>query len=216
MIVGAFEFTIFYGCMGSEKSFEVIRYLRDYSYDHPDKVLAFKPYLKDTEEGKWIVSRKRKDVRFPSAPIPYNQPERILELVQEHTSRHQMKLSDLSLIGYDELQFFTPQIVKVIQELSQYVSQVGDGLNTDYKNAPFGVMPELIAIAECSHHLTGFCSVEGCTARSTKTFRDPRAGRAQVVLGNIDVYLPMCKKHYFQAINQGLDGLKIRQINTEI
>ena len=83
--------------------------------------------------------------------------------------------SDVEVVGIDEAQFFDDTIVEVAQTLADKgIRVIVAGLDTDFTGKPFGPMPAL------SHRLT----------KSDKL----------VVLGEKDLYEPLCRHCYNEAI----------------
>src|SRR5258708_20300606 len=74
------------------------------------------------------------------------------------------------VIGIDEVQFFTPGIVVVIDALVERGTRVVvSGLDQDFRGLPFGSMPELLCRAELVDKLQAVC--HRCAGHATMTQR---------------------------------------------
>jgi len=73
------------------------------------------------------------------------------------------------VVGIDEAQFFTGELVPVIRELLQNKKRViVAGLDLDFRGEPFGIMPTLLALADEVTKLHAICSVCGNIATKTQ------------------------------------------------
>lgn len=78
-------------------------------------------------------------------------------------------ISEVQVIGIDEIQFFSNEILPVIQELiacGKYV--IAAGLDLDFRGVPFGCMPALLALADNVTKLKAVCVVCGNDAQFTQ------------------------------------------------
>jgi thymidine kinase len=67
----------------------------------------------------------------------------------------------------------------------------------DYLGKPFGQMPNLLAIADYITKLHAICVKCGNIASFSHRIA---AKSGQVLLGEKDIYEPLCRKHYFEAM----------------
>ena len=107
---------------------------------------------------------------------------------------------DTQVIGVDEAQFFDESLIQVAQELADKGKRVIiAGLDTDYMGKPFGPIPGLMAIAEDVQKVHAICVKCGNLAnhshRLTKSHK-------LVVLGEKDVYEPLCRQCFNEALAQ--------------
>jgi thymidine kinase len=107
-----------------------------------------------------------------------------------------LKLSkDAQVVGIDEAQFFSSEIIDVCNELANNGKRViVVGLDQDYKGVPFEPMPHLLSIAEYITKSLAICVECGNPADRTqrKTVLAER-----VVVGAADIYEARCRKcHY--------------------
>ena len=116
---------------------------------------------------------------------------------------------ETQVIGIDEAQFFSEKLIAVAQELADRGKRVIiAGLDTDYMGKPFGPIPGLMAIAEDVQKVHAICVKCGNLAnhshRLTKSHK-------LVVLGEKDVYEPLCR----QCFNEALAAEKSGETSAE-
>jgi thymidine kinase len=167
------------GCMFSGKTEELIRRLRR-AQIAKQKVMIFKPQIDTRYSEGSIVSHN--DQSLPSTQIK-----------DIHDA---LKLSkDAQVVGIDEAQFFSSEIIDVCNELANNGKRViVVGLDQDYKGVPFEPMPHLLSIAEYITKSLAICVECGNPADRTqrKTVLAER-----VVVGAADIYEARCRKcHY--------------------
>jgi len=167
------------GCMFSGKTEELIRRLRR-AQIAKQKVKTFKPHIDKRYSDNSIVSHSEQSL--PSILI--NDINEIKELIE-----------DAQVIGIDEAQFFSNDLVDVCNELANNGKRViVAGLDQDYKGVPFEPMPQLLAVAEYITKSLAICVACGNPADRTqrKTVLEGR-----VVVGTSDIYEARCRKcHY--------------------
>ncbi len=139
--------------------------------------VVFKPAL-DTRDEHTVV-KTHDGVTVKATTIPHDEPERIFDLVSGHDT-----------IGIDEVQFFSPAVVSVCEELVRMGKKVYvAGLDMDYTGKPFGCVPKLLAVSTRVEKVTSICS--SCGDYATRTQRvDDQEGL--VVIGGSDVYQARC------------------------
>ncbi|PIW70648.1 MAG: thymidine kinase [Ignavibacteriales bacterium CG12_big_fil_rev_8_21_14_0_65_30_8] len=167
------------GCMFSGKTEELIRRLRRAKIAKQN-VKIFKPKIDNRYSGTNIVSHSEQ--ALPSILI-----EDINEIF-EHSKEAQV-------IGIDEAQFFSNDIINICNQLASDGKRViVAGLDQDYRGNPFEPMPNLLAIAEYITKTLAIC-VE-CGNPADKTQRKT-ASSERVVVGASDIYEARCRKcHY--------------------
>jgi len=107
--------------------------------------------------------------------------------------------SEAEVIGIDEAQFFDDELVNVCNTLANNgVRVIIAGLDMDYKGVPFGPIPKLLAIAEHITKVHAICVRCGDIAQYSfrKTINENL-----VLLGEKDLYEPLCRACYLDAIN---------------
>jgi thymidine kinase len=104
------------------------------------------------------------------------------------------QLSEVEVIGIDEVQFFDPAIIPLAVELIALGKRViMAGLDTTFSAEPFGPVPNLMAIADTVTKLSAVCMVCGAAAIHTQ-----RLGQSQelVVVGAAGLYEARCRAHF--------------------
>jgi thymidine kinase len=123
------------------------------------------------------------------------------EIAGEHARRA------VSCVLLDEAQFLTPaqveQLAAVVDRLS--VPVLCYGLRTDFRGELFPGSARLLAIADELSELKTICH---CGRKATMVVRvgpDGTVERAgeQVEIGGNERYLPLCRRHFFDAIGRG-------------
>lgn len=167
------------GCMFSGKTEELIRRLRRAKIAKQN-VKIFKPRIDNRYSHSDIVSHSEQSL--PSILI-----DDINELLKYS--------DDAEVIGIDEAQFFSSDIVGICNQLADEGKRVIiAGLDQDYKGIPFEPMPQLLAIAEYITKTLAICVV--CGNPADKTQRKTESSE-RVVVGASDIYEARCRKcHY--------------------
>ena len=164
------------GCMYSGKTEELIRRLRR-AQIAKQKVMIFKPRIDNRYSADQIVSHSEQ--ALPSTVV--DKPIEILALAK-----------DAQVVGVDECQFFTYDIVQVCEELaSQGKRVIVAGLDQDYRGKPFEPIPQLLALAEYITKTLAICMVCGNPADRTQRITDQHE---RVVVGARGVYEARCRK----------------------
>ncbi|HPX75235.1 MAG TPA: thymidine kinase [Bacteroidales bacterium] len=166
------------GSMFSGKTEELIRRLRRAEFAK-QKVEIFKPAIDTRYDAEDVVSHNATSIR--STPVTSSQ--NILLLTGE-----------VDVVGIDEAQFFDNGIVEVCIKLAnQGIRVVVAGLDMDFLGRPFGPMPALFAVAEYVTKVHAVCVHCGDLAQfSYRQSEDD----AVVVLGEKDIYKPLCRRCY--------------------
>ena len=104
------------------------------------------------------------------------------------------QLSEVEVVGIDEVQFFDTGIIPLAVELIAMGKRVlMAGLDTTFAAEPFGPVPNLMAIADKVTKLSAVCMVCGASAIHTQ-----RLGQSQelVVVGAAGLYEARCRAHF--------------------
>jgi thymidine kinase len=164
------------GCMFSGKTEELIRRLRR-AQIAKQNVMIFKPAVDTRYSSDHIVSHNTQSL----SSIVVQNPKEILELSK-----------DAQVVGIDEAQFFSGNIVQVCETLANDGKRViVAGLDQDYRGLPFEPVPQLLAIAEYITKTLAICVVCGNPADRTQRIT---AQQERVVVGAKDVYEARCRK----------------------
>ncbi|MBM3936753.1 MAG: thymidine kinase [Sphingomonadales bacterium] len=177
------------GSMFSGKTEELIRRLRRAKLAGLG-VRIFKPIYDNRYHSNKVVSHNQNSITCESVKTS----SEIFTIL-----RNQKDI--VSVIGIDEAQFFDPQILEVVQELSrQNLRVIIAGLDMDFLGKPFGPMPSLMAVAEDVTKVRAICS--DCGNEATFSYR--HSGIADtLVLGAQEHYRPLCRTCFnaFQVPN---------------
>src|SRR5574344_150993 len=170
------------GSMFSGKTEELIRRLRRAQFAN-QKIAIFKPSIDKRYSEVEVVSHDFHKIQ--STPI--KSPSDMLQVPE-----------DVEVVGIDEAQFFDESIVEVCQTLANRgVRVIVAGLDTDYLGKPFGPMPNLMAVAEDVQKVHAICVKCGNLANHSHRLSK---SRDLVVLGEKDIYEPLCRECYNEAI----------------
>ena len=132
------------------------------------------------------------------------------EIVEEKTKR---KLDCLLL---DEAQFLTRdhvlQLCRVADELG--IPVLCYGLRTDFRGQLFPGSAALLALADALIELKAVCE---CGRKATMNLRVDAAGHAvaagaQTEIGGNDRYIALCRRHFFERLNES----EARQLTLDI
>jgi thymidine kinase len=170
------------GCMFSGKTEELIRRLRRAKIAK-QTVVIFKPNIDTRYSTNSIVSHTEQSL--PSILI--KDVKEILDLVE-----------DAQVIGIDEAQFFSNDLINVCNQLADDGKRViVAGLDMDYRGVPFEPMPQILSVAEYITKSLAIC-VE-CGNPADRTQRKTTSSE-RVIVGAADVYEARCRKcHYIPA-----------------
>ena len=170
------------GPMYCGKSEELIRRLRRVKIAK-QKVKVFKPVLDNRYSKKDVVSHSGDSIEA----VPVDHPEEILERIDDN----------VDVVGIDEAQFFHEDLVGICEDLADRgIRVIMAGLDRDFRNQPFGPMPELMARAEYVDKLHAICIQCGEPASRTQRLIDgePAAADDPVILvGASEVYEARCR-----------------------
>ena len=170
------------GSMFSGKTEELIRRLKRAQFAN-QKIAIFKPTTDNRYSEEDVVSHDLHSIK--SKPI--DSPARMLEIDEE-----------VQVVGVDEAQFFDKSIVDVVQVLANKgVRVIVAGLDTDYLGKPFGPMPSLMSIAEDVQKVHAICVKCGNLANHSHRLS---SSKKLVLLGEKDIYEPLCRQCYNAAI----------------
>jgi thymidine kinase len=104
------------------------------------------------------------------------------------------ELQQLEVVGIDEVQFLSTDVIPVIAELVGLGKRViAAGLDMTYAAEPFGPVPALMAMADSVSKLSAVCMVCGASAIHTQ-----RLSQSQelVVVGATGMYEARCRAHF--------------------
>ncbi|HEY2355042.1 MAG TPA: thymidine kinase [Gaiellaceae bacterium] len=169
------------GPMFSGKSEELIRRLRRAEIAG-QRTLIVKPKIDNRYDIAHVVSHAGAKMRAVAVESPADIPGLV---------------EDYDVIGVDEVQFFPPEIVLILDGLVEKGMRViCSGLDQDFRGFPFGPMPELLARAELVDKLQAVC--HRCAGPATMTQRlvdgyPAPADGATIVVGALEQYEARCR-----------------------
>lgn len=172
------------GSMFSGKTEELIRRLKRARFARQN-VEIFKPAADVRYDETAVVSHDANSIQ--STPVP-------------SSANILLMAGGVDVVGIDEAQFFDAGLPDVCDELaSQGIRVVVAGLDMDFKGKPFGPMPALLAKAEYITKVHAICVRCGNLAHySHRTVVSEKL----VLLGEKDVYEPLCRKCYTEEGNR--------------
>lgn len=173
------------GPMFAGKTEELIRRAKRLDYAHK-QYLVFKPKIDNRYSDTDVVSHNKKALKA----IPIDKIEDIEKFIEPKTEA----------IIIDEVQFFkgnVKEFVKKLQTLGLRV--IAGGLDMDFRGEPFGIIGDLLSMADEVLKLTAICSVCGENASRTQRiiggmpayYDDPI-----VLVGEKESYEPRCRCHH--------------------
>ena len=174
------------GPMFSGKSEELLRRLRRAEIAR-QQVLTFKSSLDNRTSLDHVVSHDGKQLRA--------QPIDTLTSIKETAFE-----STIDVIGIDEVQFFSLDIVPLLSSLVEAGKRVVvAGLDLDFRGTPFGPMPLLLAIADKITKLRAICCVCGVDAHYTQRLVNGEPARFDdptIMIGAQESYQARCRLCY--------------------
>lgn len=174
------KLVVIHGPMFSGKSAELIRRLRA-SVDAGQPTAAYKSSLDARHHATDLSSHEGE--RFPAQAVG---DARKIDPPQDAAS----------VIGIDEVQFFTTDVVDVCLRLRREGHHVlVAGLAEDFRREPFEVVARLIERADEVVGLFARCAV--CGGEAAHTFRTV-PGEERVVVGAGEAYEPRCSRCFSQ------------------
>ncbi len=171
------------GSMYSGKTEELIKRVRRSEYAKL-KTQVFKPKL---------------DNRYHESRVSSHDQNQIHAIALEHINDVWNFLeADTKVIGFDEGQFFTQDLVQVCRDLAaRGLRVIVAGLDMDWKGQPFEPIPTLMAIAEDVSKPRAICTVCGNLASYTQKLRGTGL---QIEIGAEDNYEARCRTHFTAKI----------------
>jgi thymidine kinase len=170
------------GPMFSGKSEELIRRLKRARIAR-QRVLCFKPDIDLRYHRAHIASHSAQT--HEACPIAS---------VEELRAVLQAQLTDIEVIGIDEVQFLSEEVVPLTSELVEQGKRVlVAGLDMTFTAVPFGPVPALMAMADKVTKLSAVCMVCGQSAIHTQRLTP---SQELVVVGAAGMYEARCRAHF--------------------
>lgn len=172
--------------MFSGKSEELIRKLRRAAIAKKT-VIAFKHALDDRHTTEKV--RSHNGTTFDAHATANT------EFLQTHALQ-----DDIAVVGIDEVQFYTQDIIPTICALVDAGKQViVAGLNLDFRSMPFGPIPTLLAIADCVTKLSAICTICGDDAHFSQRLVNTQPANFDdpiILVGAQESYQARCRSCY--------------------
>ena len=178
------------GCMFAGKTEELIRRIKVLEFAKKN-LLVFKPAIDNRYSDTKVVSHAGSSTES----IVVSDARSILDFIRE----------DTDVVAIDEVQFFDPEILMVVDYLAKKgIRVMAAGLDTDFRAEPFGVMPQLITQAEFITKLTAVCVK--CGAPATRTQRIVNGNPARftdpiIMVGAAESYEARCR-HCHEVVDK--------------
>ena len=174
------------GSMYSGKTEELIRRVKRAQYAKM-KVQVFKPSLDDRYHVTNVTSHDQN--QFHAIPL-----KNIID-IWDHLKE------DTQVVGFDEGQFFTLELVNVCRDLAaRGVRVIVAGLDMDWKAQPFEPIPTLMAIAEDVTKQRAICMT--CGELATYTQKIGGDSESQVQVGSQQFYEARCRLHFKPKVEE--------------
>lgn len=172
------------GSMFSGKTEELMRRLRRAKFAN-QRIEIFKPAIDTRYDEREVVSHDKNSI--PSTPV-------------DSSASILLMASEVDVVGIDEAQFFDKGLIEVAQTLADKgIRVIIAGLDMDFRRVPFGPMADLCAIADSVDKIHAICVECGRLANYSHRLV---SGDAQVMLGEIKEYAPLCRVCYNKHHNQ--------------
>ncbi|KYC98892.1 Thymidine kinase [Bacillus amyloliquefaciens] len=171
--------------MFSGKSEELIRRVKRATYAKQE-VKVFKPAIDNRYSEEAVVSHNGTSM---TSHVISSSAE-IWDHISESTD----------VIAVDEVQFFGESIIDDLSMLADKGYRViAAGLDMDFRGEPFGVVPDLMAVAESVTKLQAVCSVCGSPASRTQRLIDGKPASYDdpvILVGASESYEARCRHHH--------------------
>lgn len=172
------------GSMYAGKTEELLRRIRRIEYAKK-QIIVFKPTIDNRYSDDEIVSHNKRKVKS----VNVSSSKDIIKYLSNVPTPY--------AIAIDEVQFLDKGIIEVCEMYADKgVRVIVAGLDKDFRGEPFGVMPDLLARAECVTKLTAICQVCGAPATRTQRIIDGRPANYEdpvILVGAKEQYEARCR-----------------------
>lgn len=177
------------GCMFSGKSEELLRRAKRAFIAH-ETVKLFKPSIDKRYNENKISSHS--GLAEDAICIEIDKPLSILKY---------LKNIDPKVVAIDEAQFFTQDLVYLVEQLiDSGVRVIIAGLDTDYRRKPWEPIPTLMALANSVTKLNAICVACVCgnrCGRDANCTQRVSGGLERIEVGGNDIYEARCLEHHY-------------------
>ena len=163
------------GSMFSGKTEELLRRLKRAEFAKLT-IAVFKPKVDKRYDKQKVVSHDDNDI----------------EAVSIGSAKDILKLTNqIQVVAIDEAQFFDSELIAVSTKLANSgIRVIIAGLDMDFLGKPFGIMPDLLAIAEHITKVHAICI--DCGAIANHSFRKTN-DKDLIQIGEKEEYKPLCR-----------------------
>ena len=171
------------GSMFSGKTEELLRRLKRAEFAKLN-IAVFKPKIDKRYDTQKVVSHD----------------ENTTQAIVVEGAKDILKLTNnAQVVAIDEAQFFDTGLVDVCNTLANAgVRVIIAGLDMDFLGKPFGVIPQILAIAEHITKVHAICV--DCSAIANHSFRKT-SDKNLVQIGEKEEYKPLCRNCFTQNMN---------------
>lgn len=172
------------GPMFSGKSSEIIRRIRNFKISNK-KYIVIKPSIDNRYELNKIIS--------------HNNDSETCIMIDDIMLITDIQLENYDIIIIDEGQFFKnlkDKVLHWVEKLNKYI--IIGGLDSDFLRNPIGDIIKLIPYADDYIKLKATCNhcIDGTKAIFSHKFKN----KSKIVeIGEHNLYIPLCRKHYLEA-----------------
>lgn len=168
------------GSMFSGKTEELIRRLKR-GLIAKKRIAVFKPEIDARYEEKKIVSHNKISIDA---------------YVVKNTKDILLNSKDFDVVAIDEAQFFDDELLETVNLLANKGKRIIiAGLDMDYMGRPFGIMSNILAVANDVTKLRAICNNCGCLA--SYSFRKNNT-ESLIHVGEKNDYMALCRKCFFK------------------
>lgn len=137
------------------------------------------------------------DVRYSEQEVVSHDANAIRSTPVENSANILLLSGTVDVVGIDEAQFFDKGLVAVCNQLANDgVRVIVAGLDMDFSGKPFGVIPQLLAVAEYVTKVHAICMRCGNLAHYSYRLSE---SKDTILLGEKDRYEPLCRSCYHKA-----------------
>ncbi len=184
----------YYSAMNAGKSTVLLQ--SSYNYrERGMRTMLFMPAL-DTRSGPGRIESR---IGLASDAIALQAGDNLLERVNTAHAEHHV-----ACVLIDEAQFLTPAQVEQVTDIADIlrIPVLCYGLRTDFQGRLFPGSAGMLAVADNLIELKTICH---CGRKATMNLRVGPDGKAvkvgaQVEIGGNDRYVPMCRRHFKEAL----------------
>ena len=177
------------GSMFCGKTEELMRRLRRAEYAKK-KVITIKHKIDNRKSFSCIVSHDGGEREAYPVTSCKEGLKKLIQLIDE----------SIDVLGIDEIQFFPDQAVPILRNVMDSGKRViVAGLDLDLRGEPFGIVPELMALADDVAKLRAICMTCGNDANFTQRLINGKPAHYDdetILVGGEECYEARCRQCY--------------------